>query len=390
MKILCLFGASQYGNAARGESTESFSFIPALKSLGHDVRIFDSWDKSAYSDYAELNVALVEECRRDTPEVILWVALTVEIWIETLEFLRSVLGIRIIHWAPDDSWKFSQHSRFVARYVDLCVTTYPEFLRKYQSLGANAVASGWGVPESWRGDVVPAAECTYDVTFVGTAQPVRVAMVEALARHGIHVQCFGYGWPAGPVEPDRIPDILRRSRISLNFANSSGANQIKARIFEVTGAGGFLLTEAAPGLDRVFEIGPEVVVFHSAEDCAQLVRRYLADSRGRDMIARTGNLRAQRDYSYAARLRQVLSALTVRRLSSQGVPANFEHIAARHTHPVALRWIAALLVAFGVSLFGRERGPRFARRLCFELSWRIAGESTFRAAGLVGRMFYAQ
>lgn len=388
MKILCLFGENQYGNIVRGESTESFSFMPALQALGHEVRIFDSWDKSAYSNYAELNVALVDRCKQDTPDVILWVALNVEIWIETLDFLRHALGIRVIHWAPDDSWKFRQHSCFIARHVDLCVTTYPEFLKQYRSLGARAFVSGWGIPEAWRGNVVPSANCAYDVTFVGTAQPARARMIKALERSGVRIQCFGYGWPAGPIPSDRIPEIFRQSRISLNFANSSGANQVKARVFEVTGAGGFLLTESAPGLDRIFELDREVAAFVSVDECEQMVRYYLANPTQRDLIARAGNARTQREYSYVVRLRKVLAALPAGPGLLATVHGGFEEVAARHTHPKILRWLAAFLTFFGVCIFGQQRGPRFARRLCFEVSWRMAGESTFAAAGLVGRMFY--
>jgi spore maturation protein CgeB len=390
MRVLCLFGAHQYGNFSRGESTESFSFIPALRALGHEIRIFDSWDKSVYSDYAELNAALVDACKSDTPDIILWVALTVEIWIETLDFLRHDLGIQIIHWAPDDSWKFRQHSRFIARHVDLCVTTYPEFIPIYRNVGAKAILSGWGVPEAWRGDVVSASKCIYDVTFVGAAQPARAAMVAALAGHGIYVQCFGFGWPSGPIASDKIPDIFRQSRISLNFSGSSGENQVKARVFEVTGAGGFLLTETAPGLDRMFEFDREIAVFASVDDCVRLVRHYLESPTHRDLVARAGNIRTQREYTYVVRLRQVLSALP----SVQPTPivrrGRFDDVLLRHTHPQVLRLLATLLTQLGIIIFGPQRGPRFARRLCFELSWRIAGKFTYRAAGLVGRMFYEQ
>ncbi len=390
MKILCVFGQYQYGNAQRGESTESVSFIPALKALGHEVRLFDSWNKSLYSDFAELNAKFVDECRRYAPEVVLWVALTCEIWLETLDYVRSVIGVRVIHWAPDDSWKFRQHSRYIARHVDLCVTTYPEFLPEYERIGAKGIASGWAIPEHWKGTVLPAVICKYDVTFVGTAQPARKSMVLALRHMGVEVACFGYGWPTGPVEPAQIPEIFRQSRISLNFSNSSGTNQVKARIFEVTGAGGFLLTQSAPGIERVFEIGREVVKFDDIEECTQLITRYLDDPEARDLIARAGNDRTLAQYTYVERLRGVLTALPPHPALTKGVRRQFDEAEQRHTKPVYLRAAANLLMVIGVLIFGTQRGPRFARRLSFELSWRIAGEATYRASGIVGRMFYEQ
>ncbi|MBK9350991.1 MAG: glycosyltransferase [Sulfuritalea sp.] len=390
MRILCVFGAHQYGDAARGESTESFSFVPALRALGHDVQLFDSWDKSAHRDYAELNVALVDRCKRAAPDVVLWVALTVEVWLETLDYLRGVLRVRVIHWAPDDSWKFRQHSRFVARHVDLCVTTYPEFLGQYHCLGVTAVASGWGVPESWRGEVVPAANCAYDVTFVGTAQPARVAMVEALERKGIRVQCFGFGWPAGPISPERIPDIFRLSRISLNFANSSGANQVKARVFEVTGAGGFLLSQTAPGIDRTFDCDREIAVFASIDECEQQVRRYLGAPALRDAVARAampgpkGNILMSR---VCAGCWKAMPPAAEIQPESRSI---FRASLPGHTHPKVLRWIAGVLTALGCGLFGRE-GDRASPKSVFRTELAHRGKTTFRAARLrLGRMFYAQ
>jgi len=388
VRILCVFGRYQYGSIARGESTEYFSFIPALSVLGHEVHLFDSWDKSAFGNYAELNAALVEHCRCIRPDVILWVALTVEVWIETLDFIRNALSIRIIHWAPDDSWKFLQHSKFVAPHVDLCVTTYPDYLLRYLSLGATAINSGWGVPESWRGEVLPAANCAYDVTFVGAAQAHRIAMVESLTRRGIRVQCFGFGWPSGPIPQEAIPEIFRQSRISLNFANSSGLNQVKARVFEVTGAGGFLLSETANGLDLVFSANQEIAAFSAVDECEHQIRYFLNNPIRRDNIARAGNERTNTQYTYVARLRSVLKALPSARKVDIGMTSDFSSITALHTRPKILIWTASVITIIGQYLFGKARGTRFARRLCFEISWRVAGTRTFRARGLVGRMFY--
>lgn len=392
MKILCLFGQHQYGNKLRGESTESFSFIPALRALGHNVTLYDSWNKSLHEDFSDLNCALLDECRERRPDVILWVALTVEIWLETLNYLRSTFGIRIIHWAPDDSWKFYQHSRFIASHVDLCVTTYPEFLAAYEKLGARAVASGWGIPEAWRGNIVPAAACRYDVSFVGTAQPAREEMIAALRQRGVDVACFGHGWPSGAIAPENIPYIFRNSRISLNFSNSSGANQVKARMFEVTGAGGFLLTQTAPGLNSIFELGHEIVVFNDLDECVSYVRRYLDEPADRDTIAMAGNRRTLMEYTYVERLRTILASLPARS-ETQLAPMHddyFRSAVLRHSNPFFLRFLANILIAIGIIIFGRRRGPRFARRLIFEICWRLTGKATYRSSGIVGRMFYEQ
>jgi spore maturation protein CgeB len=49
-----------------------------------------------------------------------------------------------------------------------------------------------------------------------------------------------------------------------------------------------------------------------------------------------------------------------------------------------------LIVACGILLFGKKKGPRAARRLVYEISWRIFREKTYSASGLPGRMFPKQ
>jgi spore maturation protein CgeB len=52
--------------------------------------------------------------------------------------------------------------------------------------------------------------------------------------------------------------------------------------------------------------------------------------------------------------------------------------------------LAGLLAAPLRLVWGPRRGRRAARRLLFELSWRIAGARTYGAAGWPGRMFYRE
>jgi spore maturation protein CgeB len=55
-----------------------------------------------------------------------------------------------------------------------------------------------------------------------------------------------------------------------------------------------------------------------------------------------------------------------------------------------LRAVRAILVRCARLIWGERRGPRAARRMIFELSWRFAGARTYAAAGWPGRMFYKE
>ena len=79
MKILCVFGRHAYGDPARGEGYEYVSFMPALRSLGHEVALFDCFDRAAYRDFAELNRAFLTAVERARPQLIFCVLMGYEL-----------------------------------------------------------------------------------------------------------------------------------------------------------------------------------------------------------------------------------------------------------------------------------------------------------------------
>ena len=63
---------------------------------------------------------------------------------------------------------------------------------------------------------------------------------------------------------------------------------MKARTFEVPGAGGFLLTENAAALEKFYIPGEEIVTFCSISELADKIKYYLNHPQERDEIARAG------------------------------------------------------------------------------------------------------
>ena len=66
----------------------------------------------------------------------------------------------------------------------------------------------------------------------------------------------------------------------------------------------------------------------------------------------------------------------------------FGQAVAGHRTGVGLRALRGLMVRPLQWAWGERRGERAARRLLFELSWRLCGAATYRASGLPGRLFY--
>ena len=84
------------------------------------------------------------------------------------------------------------------------------------------------------------------------------------------------------------------------------SHQVKARLFEIPGAGGFLLTQWAENMDRYYVPDAEVAVFHDVDELASMIRYYLAHEVERDRMAAAGFERTRRCHLYDQRLREVI------------------------------------------------------------------------------------
>jgi len=397
MKVLCVFGKYQYGDYARGIGTEYASFVPALKRLGHEVIHFDSWDKTKFANYAEMNQALLQMVQQEQPDVMLTIQRDYEIWLETLQIIQSRRDVATISWTTDDSWKYQEVSRFIGTAYHAMTTTYAEVIPKYHQDGIhNVLLTQWAANVETLQPPIPAALCRYPVSFVGAAHGDRQRRVAELKAKGIEVACFGHGWSAGSVAVEEIPRIIRESIISLNFANAyKGANQVKARTFEVPGAGGFLLTEFASGIERAYVPGKEIAIFHSTEDLIEKIHYYLANTVERDVMAQAGFIRTQKEHTYDIRIQELLEFVLASHskwLSNnhEKTRVDFEKALNNHRLNLVLKKFRTILVFVCSLIWGNEHSLRAARRLTFEISWRLFGSRTFTAVGWAGRMFPQQ
>ena len=405
MKILCVFGRHNYGTPERGEGYEYVNFLPAFRRLGHEVLFFDSLDKSRYRDFAELNLKLLEVIECEAPDVVFFVLKTYEVWLETLTIIRKSSSAILVGWAADDSWKYEQHSRFIAEPFHIYATTYSEALYKSRDDGySNFVLTQWAANADQLTEPLLASACRHKVVFVGSAYGNRSNLIKQLAERGIEVQCFGYGWPGGPLSSADLRRIIRESFISLNFGDSAllirggkliRDRQIKARNFEVPGYGGFLLTETLESLEHFYTPGSEVVIYEGIEDLAEKIRYYLDHPAERNAIAFAGHKRTTREHTYDMRFLELLDHVNeLRSRHSSGVShldiAQLSSYVRKHRITwwlMPFKWV--LLLSCGL-VWGRVRGPRAARRIMFELSWRVFGAQTYKSTSFPGRLFYKE
>jgi hypothetical protein len=215
-------------------------------------------------------------------------------WDDKLNFPGQMLGGR---WTSPAA---------IAHAVDLNLTNAPASVIKYMVHGG--LAMFWPLaahPQVHRPHDIP---FEFDVSFVGGCYGWRPRFIKCLEAMGIRVACFGSGWPSGPLSDEELVRLYSRSRINLGFGGVAHSRRllcVKGRDFEVPMSGGLYLTQHNAELERVFEIGREIVTYTDEADCAAKIRWLLNHPAEADLIRKAGLARSLREHTYEARWREV-------------------------------------------------------------------------------------
>ena len=97
------------------------------------------------------------------------------------------------------------------------------------------------------------------------------------------------------------PKIFNRSRINLNFTIRNIRSGLPLRIWDIMGAGGFLITNYQPELEMYFKNGEDLVFFTDKEDLNDKVKYYLENEDERKAIALNGRNKVRELHNYQKR-----------------------------------------------------------------------------------------
>jgi spore maturation protein CgeB len=106
-----------------------------------------------------------------------------------------------------------------------------------------------------------------------------------------------------------MPKVFRLSDINLNLTMCNIRSGIPLRVWDIMGAGGFVLTNYQPEIPDFFENGKDLVFFDSFDDCVRKAEYYLAHEDERKCIAENGFKKVLAHHSYDARIEFILSKL---------------------------------------------------------------------------------
>jgi len=205
--------------------------------------------------------------------------------------------------------------------LDLAITSFPHFVSRLEARGVPTRYQPLAFDPRAR-ERVGERPRDIDVAFVGTIHApgthrAGTALLERLARD-VDLQLWGQvqdrltpGSPIrarhhGPAWGDEMYRVLARSRIVVNrhgdiaegFANNM-------RLFEATGMGALLMTEAAPNLGSLFAPGHEVITYADPDELVARIHDMLQREDDRARIAAAGQRRTLSDHTYAQRVAEL-------------------------------------------------------------------------------------
>jgi Glycosyl transferases group 1 len=195
--------------------------------------------------------------------------------------------------------------------------TFHELYYDYYEFAEPPNASESPADRAQKAAIYFANKFTYNV-FLAVKQRDRFVLF-LRKKLGEQFELVGDYWPecVGVQHKPRISgraelfQAYRDVGICVNLYKGNAETGLNLRQFEVTAAGGFLLTYKFAELSKYYEVGKECVVFDSERDLLDKIRYYSAHPAERIEIALAGQRRALSQHLYSHRIRELLKAIRV-------------------------------------------------------------------------------
>jgi spore maturation protein CgeB len=385
LKILCLLPVYNYNDKSRGHTAEYSLIYRSLKKKYNRTNLIDS---SSYSKIEDLNKDVLKKVKKINPDILFTCVYSYEIYLETLFEIKKNEHCKIINWSSDDSWRYNQHTSLLLEGFDIAVTSHwKSHLKNKKKI--NSIYTSWGCPDHWKEKILDSKKCKYDVSFIGNSYMDRKEYIYFLKNNGIRVECFGAGWNNKPVSEKKMLEIFKKSKVSLNFSKSRGnEKQIKARVFEIIGAGGLCLSEDAPNLTKFFKPNKQISLFRNKSELLKRINFFLQNPSIRNQIAKRGNIKIKKNYLNSFIIDEIIKK-TLKFKKKKFKPrkelkTNLFLYKILIKICILYKFLSNLLLIIFV---GEKKSFKITRRILFEIEWRIRKQKTYTKLGYCSKIF---
>jgi spore maturation protein CgeB len=208
---------------------------------------------------------------------------------------------------------------------DLILTSFPHFVDDFRRRGLRSEYFRIGFDPRVLEALGPHSQPARAVVFVGALNALRHRSgnrtLTRAARH-LPIEFWGYdlrGQPPwsqirrkyrGEAWGLQMYALLQSARIVLNrHIAEAGPYANNMRLYESTGMGSLLLTDAKANLLELFTPGREVITYEDADDLVEKAQHFLTHEDERAAIACAGQSRTLRDHTYAVRMAELVEIL---------------------------------------------------------------------------------
>jgi hypothetical protein len=205
-----------------------------------------------------------------------------------------------IFWSIDSHCVLKQHQYLCKLLnIDILLNSTESYIPYYDGL----VKKSYWFPNAYPDDLMYPLniEKTIGIGFCGNVLN-RGHVIDSLDKYSIKKDIFVIG--------DDMVNAINSYKIHFNCNIS---NDINYRTFETCGCKTMLLTNYTPGLEKLFNIGEEIVIYESIDDLDNKVRYYLENENERNKIAEAGYQRVKRDHTYFERSKKIVEIINENR-----------------------------------------------------------------------------
>lgn len=329
---------------ANHKDSMEWHFADAFQYAGHEVSIFDIYDKFPYTvKRIKPYFQAIDKMRRTYNDSydqkrFMSVAMDVNEYNPDLvvcfykdihpTFVDAVKkqSRKVIHVNPDAMTTLG-YQQVIASNYDAWFTKDPYMFKCYKNkiklnvfIYTEAFNQRYNPKPACRKAEME-AEMDIDVMTYGTLYPYRTRMMKALMNEGIDITLYG-------VVPHRFFDkdvakcctgkyivgeekarTLYGAKIVFNNFHFAEVESVNCRFFEANGCGAFQLCDYKPILKDLLPIDPELVSFRTIDEGAEKVKYYLAHPDERYAIAERVYQHFLKHYTYDHLVQYILKTV---------------------------------------------------------------------------------
>jgi len=259
------------------------------------------------------------EAKSEVPDILIG-----QMWAGTMDGsvlskIRERFGTIVVNTCMDDRHAYwgklklgdPRGTNGLIPHIDLAAIAAPECVDWYLKEECPAIF----FPEASDPKIfypMPDLPKIHDVCFVGKCYGIRREIIMSLRKAGVRAITYGHGWENGRIATSEVPKLFAQSKIVIGVGAISHCRNffaLKMRDFDGPMSGSLYLTQDNKDLHDLFEVGKEIVVYTSIDDCIEKVRYFLRHSEKREKIARRGLERVRQEHTWKKRFKYLIQFL---------------------------------------------------------------------------------